>query len=287
MSEYLIRIAALIPMYVILIAAFNFSVGWGGIVNLGHVGLFAIGAYTAVLLSMNGVAFPLALLGGATAAAIGGLVIAVITRRIRGDYLALVTLGFSFIVYSLILNTKEPLGASFGLSVPRPEIFGISLLSNLDYLGFAVLLAVALIYLLYRITRSPLGLAMEAIRDDEQLARSLGKRVEKLRAMNLMIAGAYAGVAGGLFAHYLNYIHPSVFYLNELIAELAMLLLGGLGSIAGSVIGAIVILLLPEALRFIAISPELVGPLRMILYALVLLGIAFLRPQGICGRVRL
>lgn len=291
MIDFIIHLLIIACIYIILVAGFNFSVGWGGILNLGHIGLFAIGAYTAALLAASGSPFPAALVaGGLVAGAIGAL-LAFLTKRISGDYLALATLGFTFMVYSFMLNAKDITGGALGVvGISRPEIFGISFVDNSSFFVLCFAITALLLFALWLITRSPFGKAMEALRDNPVMAKALGKDIIRLQLSNLAIAGFSAGIAGGLFAHYFNYIHPSNFSLPMIILALVALIAGGLASLPGSVLGVLLLSLLQEPVRFLQLPmelSELIGPLRNIFFGAILLLIIYRFPKGIRGRVSL
>lgn len=289
MTAYLINLLIFIGIYIILGISLNLAMGYTGLLNLGHVAFFGIGAYTSALLTLRaGWPYELVLLAAGVVAACFGFILIFAVRKLKGDYLALATLGFSFVVYSILLNwtglTRGPLGIP---GIPKPEIFGMIIRTNRTYLIFVALLTILVLFVLSRITSSRYGKLLEAVRDDEIGLSVLGKNIFKLKAQSLMISAFFAGIAGSLFAHYLTYIDPSSFYLADLILLLTIVMVGGLASLRGTVVAAVLILLIPELLRFVELPSAILGPTRQIIYAGLLLLILMFRPRGLFGRVKL
>lgn len=288
MLEYFIHLGIIITIYVILVTSLNLALGFTGLLNLGHIAFFGIGAYTSALLVKAGVPFLGAFVAAALIAAFFGYVLVLATRKLKGDYLALTTLGFSFVIYSVLLNwvslTRGPLGIP---GIPKPSFFGYTLLANESYLIFSLIVCIGVIFFLTKITRSPFGRLLEATRDDEMGLRVLGKNTFLLKAKAMMLSAGCAGIAGSLFAHYISYIDPSSFLLTEIIFVVTIVIVGGIASIKGSVIATILLVLLPEALRFLSLPSQILGPSRQIIYAILLLAILLLRPRGLFGRVDL
>ena len=285
-ENYLMHLGILICVYIILSVSLNIAFGYTGLINLGHIAFFGIGAYTSALLNMNGVPWLASfILAGVASSVMGALLIYGISR-LKGDYLALATLGFNFIIYALMLNltgiTRGPLGL---VGIPRPELFGVVIGSIFSYLLFAGIVMLLCLAVMYAIVRSPYGRVLEAIRDDELGARMLGKNTFKLKTESMMISAFFAGLAGSLFAHYITFIDPSAFVLSEIILVFTIVIVGGIASFRGSIFATIFLIILPEALRFIALPSSVLGPLRQILYALILLLVLLYKPRGLFGRV--
>lgn len=285
---YILHLAILIGIYVILAVSLNVALGYTGLLNLGHVAFFGIGAYTSTLLMKAGVPFLLSFLFAGVFAAVFGYLLVLATGKLKGDYLALATLGFSFVMVSIFLNwtslTRGPLGIP---GIPKPSLFGIVISSNLGYFFFVVVIAIVSIYLMHRIVNSPFGRLLQATRDDEVGLRVLGKDTFTLKWKAMAISSFFAGIAGSLFAHYISYIDPSSFSLTEIIFILTIVIVGGVASIKGSIIGTFVIILIPELLRFLALPSSILGPARQIVYALILIIILLYKPRGIFGRIDL
>src|SRR3989338_5377246 len=267
---YLEHLLVLIAIYAILAQSLNIALGYTGVFNLGHVAFYGIGAYTAALLSLSGYSFWTGLVVAIILAAIAGFILGAPTLRLRGHYLAIATLGFSEVVRAIMLNwsslTRGPMGLP---GIPRPDIFGWVLNSTAAYLIFAILVAVICNVLMWLIIHSHFGRVLRSIREDEIAALALGKNITKYKVQALMISAGFAAVAGVLYAHYINFIDPSTFVINEIVLILLMVVLGGMGSFGGAIVGAVIIILLPEPLRFLHLPSSLVGPLRQLIYALL------------------
>ncbi len=284
MTSYLAGLFSSIGIYLILGLSLNLALGFTGLLSLGHVAFFGIGAYTSALLSANGMPFPMALLSAGLLAGVSGALIAFPIRRMQGDTLALATLAFHFVVFSLITNlaflTRGPLGVT---GIQNPAVLG----NEFSYLLFVWLVAAATFLFLRHLTRSPFGRLLAGVRDDEILLRTLGKNTGRLKATALFISAFFAGIAGSLFAHFIGYISPEAFNLEEIILVLSLVIVGGIASLPGTVVGTIILLCLPELLRFLPLSSEVLGPLRQMLYAVLLLMILRFRPRGILGKIDL
>ncbi len=280
--NYLIHLAILIGIYSILTISLNFAVGFTGLLNLGHVGFFGIGAYTSALLAINGVPIWLSILCGALLAGISGVLLGLPTTRLKGDYLALATLGFAFIMGSVARNWTDVTRGALGIPGIPKIVRG-----NTEFLIVVLVIAIITYLVFWKISRSRFGKACESIRDDELAAKMLGKDTFMHKIMALGISAFFAGIGGGLFAHYITFIDPSIFGIGDLILLFSMLIVGGLASVKGSAVGAIVLFLIPEPLRFIGFPSSVLGPMREIIFALILLLILIYRPRGIFGKVDL
>jgi branched-chain amino acid transport system permease protein len=287
-SAYLIHLLILICIYLILSISLQLSVGFTGLLNLGHIAFYAIGAYTSALLALNGFPFWFCFLSAGIFAMIFGFLLSLPTNKLKGDYLALATMGFSFVVYAVLLNwtslTRGPLGLP---GIPKPKIFGISFSDNLSFLILVAIIALISYLIIKRITISPFGKVLEATRDNELLTRVLGKNTFKIKTISLMISAFFAGISGSLYAHYITFIDPSSFTILQLIPVLSIIIIGGLASLKGTIIATIILVLLPEPLRFIGFPSSIVGPARQILYSLILLFILIYKPKGFFGKIEL
>jgi len=286
-DAYIINLLIFIGIYSLLAVSLNLALGYTGLLNFGHIAFFGIGAYTSTLLTMAGVPFILSFLLAGIFAGLSGFFLVWVAKKLKGDYFALASLGFAFVVYSLLLNldfTRGPLGIP---GIPRPDFFGLVLNSNLSYLIFVFIVSFLSIFIIYKIIKSPFGRLLKAVRDDEVNLRVLGKNTLNLKYKSMFISAFFAGIAGSLFAHYISYIDPSSFYLSNLILIFIIVIIGGLASIKGSIAGAFVIILIPEILRFLNLPSSILGPMRQIIYALILILILIYKPRGIFGKVDL
>ena len=278
-NRYYKGILILTFINIILAVSLNLINGITGLFSIGHAGFMAVGAYVSALLSINMgqwgflppqiqafIRFPFVLLMGGLAAALAGLLIGIPTLRLRGDYLAIATLGFGEIIRVVALNLNITRGAR-----------GIPGIPNHTNFWWAEFFAVATVVIIWNIVRSNHGRAMVAIREDEMAAEAMGVNITYYKVLSFTIGAFFAGLAGGLFAHYLSYIAPRSFEFLKTIEILLMVVLGGLGSITGSVLAAIVLTALPEVLRFLQAY-------RMVIYAGTLILLMIFRPQGLFGR---
>jgi branched-chain amino acid transport system permease protein len=265
---------------VVLAVSLNVVNGFTGQFSLGHAGFMAVGAYTAAKITLtfsdvqfgflpaywsDQLIFALALAAAMATAALAGLLVGLPSLRLRGDYLAIVTLGFGEIIRSIIENSK-PLGQATGLS-------GLPLRTNLIWVGVS---ALATVVMARRLSVSTQGRALFAIREDEVAAEAMGVDTTGYKVRAFVISAAYAGLAGALISHAILLATPRMFTFVRSIEVVVMIVLGGLGSITGSVVSAVVLTLGLEALREFQAY-------RMVVYALLLIVLMLLRPQGIFG----
>ena len=258
-----------IGIYVLLAASLNLTTGVLGELVLGHAGFMSIGAYTAALFTLHMdlpgmVEFPLALLVGGGLAAVFGVFIGMPALRLRGDYLAIVTLGFGEIIRVVIQNLTIT-GGGRGL-------YGIDEYTTFPWVFWIAALSVAVMYSMIG-TRQ--GRAILSLRENEIAAEAMGVPSTRYKVLAFTLSSFFAGVAGGLYAHYITVLDPATFDFNMSIEILVMVVLGGMGSFTGSVLAAVVLTLLPELLRDLA-------DYRMLIYSVVLMMI--LRPQGLLGK---
>ncbi|MBR9692752.1 branched-chain amino acid ABC transporter permease [Candidatus Woesearchaeota archaeon] len=284
-ETYLLHLFIIACLYVILTTSLNLAIGYTGLLNLGHIAFYAIGAYTSSLLALNfGVPFWIGALAGATLAAIVGYLLSYPTIKLKGDYLALGTLGFSIIVESVLKNwvslTRGPLGLP---GIPKPSIFGFAIDTIPKYALFGLILAVLVYIVLEIVVRSPFGRVLQAIRDDEMAAKTLGKDTFNAKAKALALSAFIAAIGGSYYAHYVTFIDPTFFSILETILIFSMVIVGGTASMLGSVAGAVLLTLLPEPLRFLPFPSSIIGGMRQALYALLLVLVIRWRPQGLIG----
>jgi len=286
--EYLLHILIIAGIYIILTLSLNLIVGYTGLPALGHAAFSCIGAYTSSLLALNmGMSPWIGLLIGACVAAFSGVVIGYPAVRLKGDYLALATFGLGVIVYSIAKNwvslTRGPMGLP---GIPGFSILGFGLSEIWSYLLLVSVFVILTIFVIKRIVSSPFGRILKSIREDEIASESLGKDTTKYKLLVFIIGAFFAGIAGSLYAHYITFIDPSSFTVMESITILLMVILGGMGSISGSVFGALILVVLPELLRFIGMPSSIAAPMRQMIYGLLLVVLMVKRPQGIMGAYR-
>jgi branched-chain amino acid transport system permease protein len=281
MVAYGLHLAILAGIYIILTISLNLIIGYAGQVSLGHAAFYGIGAYASALVSLNWhLPFLAAALAAMAVAGLCGLALGLPTLRLKEDYLAIVTLGFGVIVDLVFLNLDLTGGPDGLPGIPPPSFFGLSFREPWHYL---ILVSVAVLLVLgatYRLVDSYHGRALRAIRDHEITAQVMGINTPAYKVLIFTLAAALAGLAGSLYAHYITFINPESFGLHTSILILAMVVLGGMGSIAGSVLGAVILTILPELLRQVHAYQDLV-------YGALLVGLLILRPEGILGRGKL
>jgi len=289
MENYLIAMAVSAGIYALMALGVNVIWGLAGMVNLGLAGFFAVGAYVTALLTLKlGVPIAAGMLAGAVVTSLVGAFVALITVRLRGDYLAIVTLGFAETIRIVASNSIAITNGTDGISgiagpwraSLSPEAF------NLLYLAVvAAIVAIAYVFA-ERLRASPFGRVLRAIRDDEQVAAVAGKRVALFKVKAFAIGAFALGLAGALYAHYTSYIAPDIFVpLLTLYIKLA-LLSGGLGNNRGAILGAFVVVFMLESTRFIiplvpGLSPVQGAALRELLIAVALIVMLRYRPQGL------
>ena len=275
--EYLIHLCIVVAIYLILAQSFNLTFGLGKLFNLAHIAVYSIGAYTTALLSTDlgyglWVCIPASMLTSALLA----LLIGAISLKLDHDYFAIGTLAFSAVVSALLINWKSLTKGVLGITgIPRPELGAIDFYTNSNFLVLVYIL-VAYVYLsLYIIFHSRFARQLRALAEFPHAAAGLGIDIIKVRNLSFMIASMFAGLAGSLFAYYINYIDPTSFGLHEMVFVLSIAIVGKPGSFWGVGFATVFLVLLPEPLRFIEIGPSILGPMRQLLYALILFGVVY------------
>ena len=276
-DKFALHILSLIAIASIAAMGLQVLLGYSGQLSIGQAAFYGIGAYTSALLTAKlGVPFPLALIGAGAAAAIASLLMVPITR-LTGAYLAVATLGFSIIVFLFIQNEEWLTGGSYGfIGIPRAELFGYALRDPMwsYYLNVGV---AAIVYFTFaRIEGSRFGRAINAIRQDADAARASGVRVTLLKSECFVIAAFVAGLAGSLYAHEVRYLAPNDFTFWKSIEMLIMVVIGGVGSLAGAILGAAVVVGLPEYLRAI-------GDYRMLVFGAILIATMLFGEGGLAA----
>ena len=286
--EYILHILVITGIYIILALSLNLVVGYTGLAALGHAAFSCVGAYASSLLALNyGLSPWIGLLIGACTAAILGVVIGAPSLRLKGDYLALATFGLGVIVYSVAKNwvsvTRGPMGLP---GIPGFSVFGIQLSEVWAYLILVAVFVFLTYFVIRRVVKSPFGRILRGIREDEIATLAMGKDVNKHKIVVFVVGAFFAGIAGSLYAHYITFIDPSSFTVMESIAILLMVVFGGMGSLPGSFVGAALLVIFPELLRFLGMPSSIAAPLRQMIYGLLLIVLMLKRPQGILGTYR-
>jgi branched-chain amino acid transport system permease protein len=287
-TAYLTAMAVSAGIYALLALGVNLTWGMAGMVNLGLAGFFAVGGYATALLTKAGVAIPLGIASGAIAAAVTGAGVALLTARLRADYLAIVTLGFSESVRIAAANEIWLTNGSDGIAgIPGPWRGTLAPQQfNLLFLGIVVVVLIAAYTLLERLGQSPFGRVLRAIRDDEDVAAVAGKHVLAFKVKAFAIGAAVLGLAGALYAHQTSYIAPDIFAPLLTLNIILALVAGGIGNNTGAVLGAVLIVVLLEGTRFAApflpfLAPAQIAAVRELLVSVLLLVVLRILPAGI------
>jgi branched-chain amino acid transport system permease protein len=277
--DYLYSIVILIGLSIILASSFNLSIGYGGLISIAHPVFYAIGAYASALISMEfGVPIVISILLGAVIALVASLLVALPSLRVSGDYLMIASIGFQLGVLELIKNVGWTGGAGGLTNIPA---FVTPTLGKPAYVVMVVIAAALIVFLVNRIAHGPLGRAMSAMRDDETAFSALGRNATLVKLAVFGLGSGFAGFAGALYAHYFRYLTPEQFDILQSAALLTMIVVGGIRSTWGPVIGAVILQVLPQAITFLNLPPSVLGPLQGFLFTGLVLVFMFLRPQGL------
>ncbi len=276
--EYLVALSVLVGLYVILSSSFNLIIGFGGLISIAHPILFALGAYTVGVLSTTAEVHPvIAVIAGGGVALAGSFMLSIPSLRISGDYLLITSIGFQLGLIEIIKNLGF-LGGASGLG-------GIPNVIEDHRTGtFAIITgvtALVVVLLIRALVRGPYGRAIQAMRDDELAFAALGRHAMTMKIAIFALGSGVAGIAGGIYAYYYQYITPDQFMILQSGMILTMVVVGGMGSVWGPVVGAVLMLLLPEAITFLNLPSSVMGPLQGIIFTLLVILFLFLRPQGL------
>lgn len=277
-NEYIIRVMNVIFIYAIAVLGLNFIVGYTGLLAFGHAAYFGIGGYTTGLLMIElGVGFIPALLASVVVAFIFGILVGIPAARIRGDYLVIVTMAFGE-VFRLVMQGWQSLAhGQMGLiGIPAPMIFGYEIFTNFQFYYLALFFLIVTFIILSILGDSKVGRAMIAIREDELAASTLGIDTFYYKLLNFSIGSAFAGLAGSILAVYLTAIAPSNFTMGESVLMLVMVIVGGVGSSPGAVLGTGLLLFATELFRPIY-------KFRLLIIGSIMLIVLLWHPEGIMG----
>jgi branched-chain amino acid transport system permease protein len=284
--EYLLHILVLVGIYTILAVSLDLLAGHTGLLSIAHAAFYGLGAYTSALMAVYwGAPFLVGVLAGMAVAALVSIVVSLPSLRLHDDYFVIATFGFQMILFSIFNNwmdlTRGPLGIP---GIPQPSVFGWEIQSHLGFVVLASSFAGVAYVVVGRLTTSPFGRVLRAIREDEVFAQSLGKNTLRFKVTAFAVSAALAASSGSLYAHYITYIDPTSFTVMESILVISMVIIGGAGSPWGPLIGAVVLVTLPEALRFVGLPSSVAANLRQIFYGTLLVIMMMVRPRGLVGR---
>ncbi|MDR1924817.1 MAG: branched-chain amino acid ABC transporter permease [Planctomycetaceae bacterium] len=286
--NYLFHIAIMINIYIILSLSLNLIVGSGGMLSLCHAAFYGIGAYIGTLLMLNlGWTFFPALVCAVIGTALLSSIISVPSLRLKGDYFILGSMGFQSIVFIILYNWTDLTRGPYGISgIPAPSFFGWTVRGLPLWFAFSTAVMLICTTFIVLIMNSPFGRTLKAIREDELAAGSLGKNIPLFKIKTFAIAAGFAAIVGMLFAGYMRYIDPTSFTMMESVFVLSILIIGGAGNIQGPIIGAVVLVVLPELLRFLGMPDAIAANMRQVIYGLAMIVLIRFRPQGLLGEYK-
>lgn len=286
MLAYLLNLAVLMSINAILAVTLNFVLGYAGIFSMAHAVFFGVGAYTAAFFAIHfGFGFVAATALAMLVAALISLALALPALRVRGEYFVAASLGLQMLAVTLFSEWKSVTGGIGGLTnIPVARIFGVAFSTPERFLALA-LACLALILLVVRaLVRSSFGRSLKAIRDDETAAWACGKQVSIVRTTAVVVSSALAAVGGSLYAFYLSFINVESFGLDTSVFLMAMVIIGGTGTLFGPVVGAVLIMLLPALLSWLPYLPASeIGSIQQMVYGLAMVLLMIFRPGGLWG----
>jgi branched-chain amino acid transport system permease protein len=288
MTAYLAHFLVMVAIYAILALSLNLLIGYSGIFSLAHAAIYGIGAYASALAALKlGLGFWGGMVVAAGAGAFASALVAIPSLRVAGDYYVVASFGLQVVVLAVFMNWTDLTNGHAGLpGIPRPNLFGWTIDQPFEYVFLATVFALLTLAICWRLTTSAFGRVLQAIRDDEIAAQAMGKNVVLVKIVIACLSSALGAMAGSLYAHYITYINPSSFALHESIFIATLVILGGSERLAGPVVGAFVLLAIPELLKFLAIPDTVAAPMRQIIYGALLIVFMLVRPEGILGRAR-
>jgi branched-chain amino acid transport system permease protein len=287
-AAYVAHYLVMVGIYTILAVSLNLLVGYAGIFSLAHAAVYGIGAYASALVALKlGLGFWGGLVVAAVAGACAAALVGIPSLRVAGDYYIVASFGLQVVILTVFMNWTDLTNGHAGLAgIPRPRVFGLVIDNPFKYVVLSLALAALTYAVCHRLTNSAFGRTLRAVREDEIAAQATGKNVVLVKIVITTISSALGALGGSLYAHYITYINPSSFTLEESIFITSLVILGGTERLAGPVVGAFILLAVPEALKFLAIPDTVAAPTRQILYGGLLILFMFVRPEGILGRAR-
>ena len=287
--EYIIHILILICIYIILSVSLNLIAGHAGLLSIAHAAFYGVGAYTMALLALNwNMPFWVGVLFAVTVSGLLGALVGFPALRIRADYFVVATFAFQVLAFSLLNNWVSLTGGPMGLpGIPRPVLLGWRVSSHVEFLILVGSFCVALLWLSHRIVRSPFGRVLRTIREDEVFAEAIGKNVAAYKVIVFVVGAGAAAVAGTLYACYITFVDPTSFTVMESIFIISIVIVGGAGGFWGPVLGAVLLVALPELLRFVGLPSSVAANVRQMLYGGLLVAFTMCRPRGLFGEYAL
>lgn len=277
-NDYALHILITIGFYIILTLSLNLVTGYAGQFSMGHAAFYGIGAYIAALAMLHfDLSFWTALLLAAVLTGVSGLFLGLPALRLQGDYLGIVTLGFGEIIRMVFVNwvavTRGPMGLP---GIPAPSLAGFVFDGKVPFYYLLLALVVTTVLVMHRLTTSRFGLALITIREDETAAAALGVNPTRVKLIAFSTGAFFAGMTGAAYASYISFISPDSFMFIDSVTILAMVVLGGQASLPGSIVGAVILVVIPEWLRVLS-------EYRMLLYGLMMVAMMIYKPEGFWG----
>ena len=275
--DYILHLCILICIYTILAQSLSLVAGYSGQISLAHAGFYGIGAYVTALLTVNygwsvSLTLPLAMI-------ISGIIafaVAKVAVKTVDDYYIIITLGIQAVIFSIMNNWQEVTRGPLGIpGIPSIKLFGFEFDSKISFLLLSLCFAGIIWFVLSNITKSPFGRVLRALSEDEIYTKSLGKNVGRYKVISFVISGMLASVAGVLYAHYISYIDPTSFTIDESIFILSIVIIGGMRNLKGIFFATVFLILLPEALRFLGMPSSVAANIRQIIYGIALVVVIF------------
>lgn len=275
--EYILHLFIFILIYILLAQSLSLAAGYSGLISLAHAGFYGVGAYTSALLTVNfGLPFLITLPLAMLFCGITAIIVSTISLRTVDDYFIIITLGIQVVIFSIMNNwqslTRGPLGIP---GIPSIEIFGFPFEDKISFLLLGLFFVGVVWFLLNNIIRSPFGRILIALSEDEIFTQSLGKNVHKAKVISFSISAMFAAIPGVLYAHYISYIDPTSFTINESIFILSIVIIGGMRNMLKIALAATFLVLLPEALRFLGMPNNIAPNMRQIIYGAILIFVIF------------
>ncbi len=283
--NYAYHILVMLGIYFILSQGLNIVMGYTGLLSICNAAFYGIGAYASTLLIMkSGINFFVAMPFSIAVSVILSFIVSIPSLRLKGDYFVLATMGFQSIIFSVLYNWVDFTRGPYGIpGIPSPSLFGFKFDSSGSFLILSTFFAGAVIIFSRLITASQFGRCLKSVREDELAAKSLGKNTVSLKITAFAISAGISAVAGSLYASYVTYIDPTSFTIAESLFLVVILAMGGSGNIKGPVVGTLLMVIIPELLRFLRIPDTIAANVRVMIYALILIILMRFRQKGLAG----
>ncbi len=284
--EYILHILIMVLIYVILSQSLTLTAGYSNLISLAHAGFYGIGAYTSAILSVNfGLPFLITLPIAMLLSGLIAVFVSTIALRTVDDYFIIITLGIQVVAFSIMNNWMDLTNGPLGIpGIPPLSILGIVFSSKISFLLLTLVLTTIVFLVIKNITKSPFGRILIGLSEDEIFTKSLGKKVYSAKVISFSLGGMFAAIPGVLYAHYISYIDPTSFTVDESIFILSLVIIGGMRNLWGAAIASAVLIILPEALRFIGMPSNIAANMRQIFYGLALIIMMFKYSKGFISK---